>query len=103
MTQVPPNALFSSRLRVRDVARVTNSSERTVRRWIAAGTLRSVKIGGIRLIDPADLERLLGGGNETFDDDEEGSDDDCTDISKIKSLSQHRESIIKINVPSFLC
>ncbi len=99
MTQMRPNALLRPRLRVQDVANLTRSSVRTVRRWIAAGTLPAVKIGGIRLIDPADLERLFGGGDETFDDDEEGSDDDCNDDSKIKALFQCRESIIQIIVP----
>ena len=104
MTQMPPNALLRPRLRVRDVANITKSSERTVHRWIATGVLRSVKIGGVRLIDPADLERRLGGGNETFDDDDEGNDDDdCNDDSKTRALLQCRESIIQIIVPFFLC
>ncbi len=102
MTQLPPSALLRPRLRVKDVALFTNSSERTVRRWIADGTLHSVKVGGIRLIDPADLERLFVGGDETFDDDEEGSADDCNDDSKIRALIQYRESIIQIIVPFIL-
>jgi len=34
-------------------------SVRTVRRWIADGTLPSTKIGGTRLIAEEDLERAL--------------------------------------------
>jgi excisionase family DNA binding protein len=46
-------------LRAGDIARLTGLSERTIRRWIAARTLPSVRIGGTRLVAKADLERLL--------------------------------------------
>ena len=46
-------------LRAGDIARLTGTSIRTVRRWIASGLLPSVKIGGARLVAAADLERLL--------------------------------------------
>ena len=47
-------------LRVAEVAELLSCSERTVRRWIADGTLQSVKVGGTRLISEAELDRLLG-------------------------------------------
>jgi excisionase family DNA binding protein len=34
-------------------------SVRTVRRWLASGLLRSVRIGGRRLVAEIDLEHLL--------------------------------------------
>jgi excisionase family DNA binding protein len=42
-----------------DIARVIGKSIRTVRRWIKSGVLRSVKLGGSRLVAASDLERLL--------------------------------------------
>lgn len=47
-------------LRAGDVSVELGVSERTVRRWIADGTLPSVKIGGARLVARAELERLMG-------------------------------------------
>ena len=46
-------------LRARQVAERLGSSERTVRRLIADGTLPSVKIGGARLVADADLKVAL--------------------------------------------
>jgi excisionase family DNA binding protein len=46
-------------LRAAEVARVLGVAVRTVRRWIANGTLPSSKIGGTRLVAEADLLRLL--------------------------------------------
>ena len=43
-------------LRTREVAELTGISLRTVRRRIADGTLRSVKLGGARLVRAAELE-----------------------------------------------
>ena len=37
-------------LRAADIARLTGMSIRTVRRWIADGTLPSTKLGGARLV-----------------------------------------------------
>jgi excisionase family DNA binding protein len=45
-------------LRAREVAELLNLSERTVRRWIADGTLPSVKIGGARLVPVDEIRRL---------------------------------------------
>ncbi len=56
-------------LLVREIASLVRRSERTVRRWIANGTLPSVKIGGTRLVAKTDLHRLLSRGS--IDDDEE--------------------------------
>jgi excisionase family DNA binding protein len=46
-------------LRAGDIARCAGVSVRTVRRWIAAETLPSVKIGGVRLVARKDLERTV--------------------------------------------
>jgi excisionase family DNA binding protein len=46
-------------LRAADIARLLGISLRTVRRWIADGTLASTKIGGARLVATADLDRIL--------------------------------------------
>ena len=43
-----------------DVAATAQVSVRTVRRWIAAGTLPSVRIGGARRITPRQLQAALG-------------------------------------------
>jgi len=47
-------------LRADDVAALLGLSTRTVRRWLADGTLPSVKIGGARLVPEADLRMRLG-------------------------------------------
>jgi excisionase family DNA binding protein len=47
-------------LRPRLVAELLGVTERTVRRWIADGTLPSVKVGGARLIARDALEQQLG-------------------------------------------
>ena len=57
----------STHLLVHEIATAVRRSERTVRRWIADGTLPSVKIGGTRLVAKATLDRLLSG--ETIDDE----------------------------------
>lgn len=51
-------------LRAGAIARLLGVSERTVRRWIADGTLPSCRVGGARLVSQADLERLLSGPPE---------------------------------------
>ncbi len=47
-------------LRPRQIAEVLGVTERTIRRWIADGTLPSVKLGGARLVARATLEQRLG-------------------------------------------
>ena len=46
-------------LRAADIARLTGMSIRTVRRWIADETIPSTKLGGARLVQKAEFERLL--------------------------------------------
>ncbi|GAB2206642.1 hypothetical protein ROS1_34590 [Roseibium sp. ROS1] len=43
-----------------EIADALGKTERTVRRWIAEGSLPSVKIGGSRLVAVAEFNRLLG-------------------------------------------
>ena len=50
---------FPSYLRARQIAELLGVNVRTVRRWIADGTISSVKIGGARLVAETDLLRLL--------------------------------------------
>lgn len=46
-------------LRLKTVAQLTDVSEKTVRRWIAAGLLRSHKLGGARVVRRCDLRTFL--------------------------------------------
>lgn len=46
-------------MRISEVAQYIRSSDKTVRRLIAAGQLRSVKVRGLRLIRQSDLLALL--------------------------------------------
>ena len=48
-------------IRPREIAEQLGVHVRTVRRWIANGTLPSVKIGGVRVVAEDDLLRLLQG------------------------------------------
>lgn len=43
----------------KEVAEYCAVSERTVREWLRTGELRSVKIGGVRRIDPTDLDKFV--------------------------------------------
>ena len=52
-------------LRAADIALLTGMHIRTVRRWIADGTLPSSKLGGARLVAMADLEAVLSGCGPT--------------------------------------
>jgi excisionase family DNA binding protein len=62
-------------LRACDIARLTGTSIRTVRRWIKDDTLPSTKLGGARLVAMADLKATLSapheGLKEAADDEEE--------------------------------
>ncbi|WP_408735336.1 helix-turn-helix domain-containing protein [Acidiphilium sp. JA12-A1] len=42
-----------------DLARIFRRSDRTIRRWIAAGHLKPIKIGGAVFFHPADVQALL--------------------------------------------
>ncbi len=46
-------------LRAGEIARLCSVSVRTVRRWIAAETLPSVKVGGVRLVARQALQQML--------------------------------------------
>ena len=59
-------------LRPRQIAELLGLTERTIRRWIADGTLPSVKLGGARLVARTTLERRLG---TPLDLPEEGDDE----------------------------
>ena len=59
-------------LRPRQIAEMLGVTERTVLRWIADGTLPSVKLGGARLVARTTLERRLG---TPLDLPEEGDDE----------------------------
>ena len=47
-------------LRPRQISEMLGVTERTIRRWIADGTLPSVKLGGARLVARVTLEQRLG-------------------------------------------
>ena len=44
---------------IRDVAKFFGRKERTIRRWIARGVIRSFKVGGSRYIRSCDVEKLI--------------------------------------------
>lgn len=46
---------------VRDIAELVRVSDRTVWRWIKAGELRSVKVGGSVRVPAAEVEKLFQG------------------------------------------
>lgn len=46
-------------LRAGEIARLSGVSVRTVRRWIANGTLPSVKVGGVRLVAREAVQKML--------------------------------------------
>lgn len=46
-------------LRLKTVAQMTEVCEKTVRRWIERGLLRSFKLGGMRVVRKGDLRAFL--------------------------------------------
>lgn len=46
-------------LRIPEVADQTGVSVRTVGRWVTTGRLASVRVGGVVLVRPVDLEAFL--------------------------------------------
>jgi excisionase family DNA binding protein len=60
-------------LRADEIARLTGLSLRTVRRWIANETIPSTKVGGARLVQRAEMDRLLSPLSITAEED---TDDD---------------------------
>lgn len=57
-------------LRAHQIADLLGVTERTVRRWMADGTLPSVKLGGARLVAVAELDRKLDQPFEPPEDDD---------------------------------
>ena len=64
----------SEYLRAADIAALTGASLRTVRRWIADEVLPSIKLGGARLVQNAELERLLSPLSTTTEEDTSDGD-----------------------------
>jgi excisionase family DNA binding protein len=62
-------------LRAADIARITGTSLRTARRWIADKIVPSTKLGGARLVPRADLERLLSPSPTATEDVTENDDE----------------------------
>ena len=60
-------------LRPRQIAELLGVTERSVRRWIADGTLPSVKLAGARLVARVALEQRLGA---PIDLPEDGDDEE---------------------------
>ena len=60
-------------LRAGDIARLTGMSVRTIRRWLADGTLPSTRVGGTRLVAKTDLERLLCSPLQPAEEDNDGA------------------------------
>ena len=58
-------------LRPRQIAELLSVTERTVRRWIADGTLPSVKLGGARLVARVTLERRLEAPIDLLEEDDD--------------------------------
>lgn len=61
-------------LRATDIAQLTGASIRTVRRWIADETIPSTKLGGIRLVAKADLDRLLSPSPDLIEEPDDGAE-----------------------------
>jgi excisionase family DNA binding protein len=55
-----PGGADAVMLRTRQAAQRYSVSETVLKRWIRENRVRSIKIGNIRLIEVASLERLLG-------------------------------------------
>lgn len=60
---------MSRMLRVDEVARRLACSTRTVRRWLADGSLKSVKLHGLRLIPESAFEQLVGNSDPAWLDE----------------------------------
>ncbi len=61
--------MMSRMLRVDEVACRLACSTRTVRRWIADGSLKSVKLHGLRLIPESASEQLVGNSDSDWLDE----------------------------------
>jgi excisionase family DNA binding protein len=60
-------------LRAADIARLTGTSIRTIRRWVADEVVPSAKLGGARLVARGDLERLLCSSFDPTEGDDDGT------------------------------
>jgi excisionase family DNA binding protein len=57
-------------LRAGEIAQLCGVSLRTVRRWIASGTLPSRKVGGVRLVAREALEEMISPApSHSFEDE----------------------------------
>ncbi len=74
-------------LRAGEIARLCGVSERTVRRWIAAGTLPSVKVRGARLAARKVVQQLLAPALPDWDED------DLEKADKTDRRRQYRETV----------
>jgi excisionase family DNA binding protein len=62
-TMLSPNGSGPERLlTVKDAAGRLACSEAAIRKWIAQGRLRAVRVGRLVRVRPADLERMVVGG-----------------------------------------
>ena len=66
-------------LRACDIACLTGTSVRTVRRWIAEEILPSVRVRGARLVPRKDLERVLSPATPDWDNPEGQSERETDD------------------------
>ena len=57
-------------LRAGEIARLCGVSVRTVRRWIAAETLPSVKVGGVRLAPRKAVQQMLAPARPDWSNDD---------------------------------
>ena len=82
-------------LRAADVVRLTGMSIRTIRRWIANGTLPSTKLGGARFVAKSDLGNVLSPLINTDED---------TPVNKQKNQSVYAlsGSLVVIHVPGMV-
>lgn len=60
---------MSRMMRVDEVACRLACSTRTVRRWLADGSLKSIKVKGLRLIRESVLEELIGNSDSAWLDE----------------------------------
>ncbi len=74
---------MSRMLRVDEVAYRLACSTRTVRRWIADGTLKSVKLHGLRLIPESAFEQLVGNSDPVW------LDESVPVVVSVESISAH--------------
>ena len=75
-------------LRAAEIARHLGISERTVRRWIAAGELPSVKLGGSRLVAKADLERVLSPAPQLLQEPEDEGESELDKSTSYESIGK---------------